>query len=331
MDKRELVLQTFNNERPERTPVGFWFHFIEDPEADGFKNPALFQQNIAGHKKFFEEFEPDFVKIMTDGFFIYPNERFIKARNAAEFGAIESIGANNEWIEKQVEFAKTIRAMLDGKVLSFYNVFSPATLFRFCRKLPDGKRLADFIIEDREAAARALNTVARDLAVLVERILGEAEIDGIYYSVQDINDERIDDWLRQNILDPVNCAVLDAANKKSRYNILHICGYEGFHNKLSHFIDYPAQIINWAAVVENETLGKGKKLFNGKPVIGGFGSTTRDVLYRGGRPEIEAKTAAILQEAGTKGIALGADCTLPPDINLDHLRRVRDKAAAISK
>jgi uroporphyrinogen decarboxylase len=331
MNKRDLVLQAFNNERPERTPVGYWFHFIENPEADGFKNPALFQQNIAGHKKFFEKFEPDFVKIMTDGFFIYPNKCFLTAQNAAEFGNTESIGPRHEWIERQVVFAKMIRAMLGGKALCFYNVFAPATLFRFGRGVPDGKALAAFIAEDREAAARALNVAARDIAVLIERVLGEAGVDGIYYSVQDINDSRVDAEIQEKILDPVNCAVLDAANKKSRYNILHVCGYEGFHNKLSHYADYPAQIINWASVVEGVPLGAGKKLFNGKPVIGGFGSTVKDILYRGSRAEIEAETAAILKEAGTRGVALGADCTIPPDINLDHLRWVRDKAAALSK
>ncbi|MDR1363415.1 MAG: uroporphyrinogen decarboxylase [Spirochaetaceae bacterium] len=329
MNKRDMVLQVFNNERPERTPVGFWFHFIEDPEADGFKNPALFQQNIAGHKKFFDEFDPDFVKIMTDGFFIYPNKPFLTARNAAEFGQTKPIGARHEWIEKQVEFAKTIRGMLSAGTPCFYNVFAPATLFRFGRGVPGSNALADFIAEDREAAASALNAVAQDLAILVERVLGEAGVDGVYYSVQDINDKRIDAEIREKIIDPVNCAALDAANKKSRYNIIHICGYEGFHNQLSHFTAYPAQIINWASAVENIPLGAGKKLFNGKPVIGGFGNTVKDILYCGSRAEIEAETAAVLKEAGTTGVALGADCTIPPDINLARLRWVRDKAAAL--
>jgi uroporphyrinogen decarboxylase len=331
MNKKELVLAAFNNERPERVPVGFWFHFIEDPAEDGFKNPALFKANIDGHRKFLEEFEPDFVKIMTDGFFNYPNGRFYTARSASEFGMVESIGAHHEWIEKQVEFAKTMRSLIGGSTLCFYNIFAPATLFRFGRGDSDLKRLADFIAEDRDAAAQALNAVARDLAVLAGRILGEAGIDGLYYSVQDIIDSRIDQNIREKIVDAANFTVLDEANRKSRLNILHICGYEGFRNDLSHFVPYPAQIINWAAVVEGAPLGAGKKLFNGKPVIGGFDNTVNGVLYRGSRAEIEAETEAILKEAGFSGVALGADCTLPPDINLERLRWVRDKAASLSE
>jgi uroporphyrinogen decarboxylase len=330
MDKKDLVLQVFNNEEAERAPVGFWFHFIDDPAADGFKNPALFDQCIDGHRKFFREFEPDFVKIMTDGFFCYPNELFYSARNAAGMGDIKSIGHKHLWIEKQVEFAKTIRGLLGGKALCFYNIFSPATLFRFGRGGQDGKMLADFLVEDREAVSAALNTVAGDLAFLAERVLDEAGVDGIYYSVQSVEDSRIDDGTRERFLDAANLTVLEAANRKSRYNILHICGYEGYRNELSHFASYPAQIINWAVNVEGLSLGAGKKLFGGKPVIGGFGNTVKDVLYRGSRVEIEAKTEAILKEAGRKGVVLGADCTLPPDINLERLRWVRDKAAALS-
>ncbi|MDR0382743.1 MAG: uroporphyrinogen decarboxylase [Spirochaetaceae bacterium] len=330
MNKYDLIEQVLNNGRPERVPVGFWFHFVEDPAADGFKNPAIFDENIAGHRKFVEEFDPDFVKIMTDGFFIYPNRRFYAARSAAELGQVEPIGAGHEWIEKQVEFAKKARDVIGGSTPCFYNIFAPATLFRFGRGEADLKALADFIVEDGDAVARGLDAVARDLASLAERVLDEAGVDGVYYSVQDIADSRIGDEARKKSFDAANFTALKAANGKSSRNILHICGYDGFRNDLSRFADYPAQIFNWATAVEGTPLGAGKKLFNGKPVIGGFGNTVKEVLYRGNRAEIEAATAAILEESGFNGVALGADCTLPPDINLDRLRWVRDKAAELS-
>ena len=31
--KRDLVLKAFNNEKTERVPVGFWFHFAKDESA----------------------------------------------------------------------------------------------------------------------------------------------------------------------------------------------------------------------------------------------------------------------------------------------------------
>ena len=73
--KREWVLQAFKNESVDKVPVGFWYHFTTDEErSDGF-NPEIFNKNIAGHKKFVADVNPDFVKIMSDGFFTYPNEQ----------------------------------------------------------------------------------------------------------------------------------------------------------------------------------------------------------------------------------------------------------------
>jgi uroporphyrinogen decarboxylase len=340
--KRDLVAEAFNNGRPERVPVGFWFHFVKDPEKDCFRKPSVFSANLAGHGKFCMEFQPDFVKIMTDGFFRYPNKRFLGAETAAEFGRAESIGEAHRWIETQVMLAKVVRQTASdyasfpiadrdkasADIMTFYNIFAPATLFRFGRG-NTGKTLADFIAEDRDAAASALLTAAGDLAILVRRLIEEVHIDGIYFSVQDINDSRIDAEARAKTLDPANLAVLEAA-KGAPYNILHICGYEGHKNDLAHYADYPAQVFNWATAVEGVPLGAGKRLFGGKPVIGGFANTTDGVLYRGSRAEVEAETAAILAEAGTKGVVLGADCTIPRDISIDRLRWVRDKAAQIN-
>jgi uroporphyrinogen decarboxylase len=80
--------------------------------------------------------------------------------------------------------------------------------------------------------------------------------------------------------------------------------------------------------VEGISLGTGKKLFGGKPLIGGFDNTVNGLLYRGGKEAIEAETDRLLKEAGRRGIALGADCTVPRDIDLQRLAWVRERAAA---
>jgi uroporphyrinogen decarboxylase len=336
MSKRELVLKAFRNEKPERTPVGFWFHYAKDELVDGFENPEVFEANIAGHRKFYTDFQPDLVKIMTDGYFIYPNKLFMEARTLDDLRKVQPIGENHEWIERQVAFAKTIRGIFGDEVLSFYNIFSPTTLFKFGNHGEKNatKLFADFAVEDAAALVRALRVLAGDLAILARRVISEAKVSGIYYSVQDVADSRFSDALRLSVNAPADHVVLDAANEAGAVsetgalNILHICGYEGQRNQLSHYVDYPAQIINWAAAVEQVSLSQGKRPFGGRPVIGGFDSTVNGVLYKGGKAEIEAETKRLLQEAGTIGVVLGADCTIPRDIKLDHLRWVRDAATA---
>ncbi|GHV63241.1 uroporphyrinogen decarboxylase [Spirochaetia bacterium] len=332
MSKRDLMAKVFKNEKAERVPIGFWFHYAKDELVDGFKNPEIFDINIAGHRKFYNEFKPDFVKIMTDGYFIYPNEPFIGAEKASDLRKVKPLGEKHEWIEKQVAFAKTLTGFFGSEVMSFYNLFAPATLFRFAR-LKSGKAnksLTDFIVEDKDAVACALDAAAQDLAALARRVIGEGRADGVYYSTQDLNDSRVSEDVQEKIVTPADYKVLEGANSAGRYNILHICGYEGCRNNLARYADYPAQIINWATVVEQVSLAEGKKIFRGKPVIGGFDNTVKGVLYRGGKAEIEAETERLLKEAGAVGVVLGADCTIPQHIDLHHLQWVRDKAASFS-
>ncbi|MDR0410975.1 MAG: uroporphyrinogen decarboxylase [Treponema sp.] len=319
--------QVFNNEKTEHTPVGFWFHYAEDETEDGFKNPAIFDINIEGHKKFYAEFEPDFIKIMTDGFFVYPDDAFQKAQKAADLRDVKPIGENHPWIEKQVAFAKTLADVWSGEVLSFYNIFAPAALFRFARGNRDGveETLAGFIDEDAEAVGYAFGVVAKDTVALVKRIINEGGADGIYYSTQDLNGGKTTEQIRRRLVQANDLTVLNAANDVSQYNILHICGYAGRRNNLMHFIDYPSQIVNWAVTVEGVSLEQGKKLFKNKPVIGGFDNTKNSVLYKGSQKEIEAETKRILAGSGARGVILGADCTVPRDIDIQRLQWVWNK------
>jgi uroporphyrinogen decarboxylase len=331
MSKRELLLQVLRNQPAERVPVGFWFHCTPDELVDGMSDRRMIEENLEGHRRFYREFEPDFIKIMTDGFFRYPSEVFLNAREPSELRRMRSIGKDHPWIEKQVEFAKTLTGIFGSELMSFYTIFAPATLFKFARNKsgvsPD-RVLADFMLADSAATARALEIAAGDLAVLAERVIREGGVDGVYFSAQEVSDSRIEPALYGAVIAPSDLRALEGANAAGQYNILHICGYTGHRNDISRFASYPAQIINWAAAFEGLPLGEGKRLFGGRPVIGGFDNTAEGLLYRGSREEIEAETDRLLDEAGTAGVILGADCTLPRDINLDHLRRVRDRAAA---
>ena len=73
-------------------------------------------------------------------------------------------------------------------------------------------------------------------------------------------------------------------------------------------------------------MSKGKTLFGGRAVIGGFGQTEQDLLYKGTEAEIKEETRRLLQDAGTTGVILGADCTIPRDTDPKHLQWVREAA-----
>lgn len=73
VSRRDLIAKVFNNEKADRVPVGFWHHFLGDEVgADAFAHPELTDKVLAGQADFYKAFQPDLIKIMTDGYFSYP-------------------------------------------------------------------------------------------------------------------------------------------------------------------------------------------------------------------------------------------------------------------
>jgi uroporphyrinogen decarboxylase len=317
MTKREIVLKAFNNEETPRVPVGFWFHFLpEERWRDGLKDPEVLELNISGHKRFIETFRPDFVKIMSDGFFTPPAPEI---KTPMGLSSIIPLAADDEWIEKQVRLVKAVCG-LNKELAYFYNIFSPLTTLRF---ILGAEKLISFIAFSFEDVTIAANNLAITLSRLAKRVIMEAGADGIYLSVQNPDLEWVRDEDYAEYFSPADLTVLNAANKVSSDNILHICGYEGVRNNLAAWADYPAKAFNWAVNVEGVPLWEGKALFPGKTVIGGFANPKGSLLDTGSREEIERFVKDLLKRTGRRGVIIGADCTVTPDLAPERLEWVR--------
>jgi len=303
-EKRELVLKAFRGESVDRVPVGFWHHFTtEDEWLHGFENPEIIDKNKAGHKKFIEEVKPDFVKLMSDGFFAYPQPAFKDFKSISDLQTPEDI-------------------------VAIYNIFAPVTYFKWLvGKVSGGDdTIADYIEENREALKHVLDVIGEDIASLSQRVIKEAGADGIYLSVQSIQDNRVSAEIYKEIIAPSELKVLDAANEAKGHNILHICGYEGARNNIELFKDYPAQVVNWAVGPEGISLAKGRNIFGGRTVLGGFENGKDGLLYTGTKKAIQEKVREIIADTGTHGLIIGADCTIPSDINHERIEWVREAA-----
>ena len=325
-EKRELVFKAFNNEKTYRVPVGFWFHYTPNELLSAYDHPEYRDLNINGHKNFVKSFKPDFVKLMSDGYFLEPQTAQIlkKVKKAADLRKLQPIAPNDKWIKDQVSLVKKLTTSFGKEVATFYNIFAPATAFKWAAG--GDKKLAAFIKEDKDAVIYALSVIAQNTSILAREVIKSGKADGIYLSVQTIQDLSVGPDLYSEVIAPTELAVLSSANAAGGTNILHICGYEGVKNNLSLFKNYPAKVINFASVVEGVSLKKGKALFGGKAVIGGFENTKKGLLYKGTKEEIQAETKRLLKEAGKTGIILGADCTVPKDINFERFEWVREAA-----
>ena len=327
--KKELVLAAMDNKVTARVPVGFWFHFLQDEVgSNAFENPELTDTVLQSETRYIETTKPDFVKIMSDGFFPYENKTAAHLRCAADFKKITPLPDDSPWFTQQIEYVKKLTSRYGQDLAMFYNVFSAGTTVKFMYPDEPGREkfLADAVMEDPSAVRQGLDVISADLAKLVKRVIAEGGATGIYFSVQNLLGPGITKDVYDHTLAPGEKAVLAAANSASPYNILHICGYAGHRNDLSWYADYDVKTINWAAVVEGIPLEEGRKIFSGRAALGGFGNLNTEVLYTGTKEEIQEETKRILAHAGRQGIILGADCTVPRDTNWEHFEWVREAA-----
>lgn len=320
MTKRERLMHAFNNEAVDRIPFGFWYHFSPDDDFG--------QQTVEEHLKLYRDTDMDMIKVMCDGYFNYPNPYIEKVTCAEDWFSLTPLGEDHPFITKQVERAKGVVNGVKGECCVFYNVFCPMSLMRFGTS---EELLMRHIKENPKAVCHAFEVIAQDIKALVRRLITEAGCDGIYYCVQNAEQFRFTAEEYRTLVRPAELDVLTYANSLSDNNILHCCGWAGDKNRVEVWQDYPAKAVNWAVYVEQMNLTEGKEFFGGKCVLGGFDNRKEGVLYSGSKEEIEKETEKIVTAAGSTGIVLGADCTLPSDIDTQRIKWVGDKLKKLAE
>lgn len=319
MNKRERVEAFFRNEETDYVPACFWRHYI--PELERGEDVA------EAHLKFYRETDLDLVKISSDGFFGWPAKALEDLTDVSALYHIEHVSAEHPFIRGQIERAKKIVQALDGECFTLYTTFCPMSLFR----LQVGwDKMMECIRRDPKAVLHACDVIAEDQKKLIEGLLREAGVDGLFYSVQNaeltrFTPEEYREWVR-----PSDRKILDYANSLSRYNVLHCCGWDadaaGTHNHMESWQDYPAGAVSWAAYVDRLDTAGIRAFFGGMPAWGGFDNRSCGLLYRGTKQEIMEETLRLVAENGRKGYMLGPDCSLPTDVDIEHIKWVVEAA-----
>ncbi len=310
MDKRTRVLAAMNGEAVDKVPVGFWFHFLGERSTG--------EACVRGHLDYYRRADVDFMKIMSDGFTVDPD---FKIATAADWSRIRPKGPKSAYVEGQVERCKRIAEELKGECCLFYNIFAPFTLIREMKQTSDEMVMAH-LKENEAGILSALQAVAEDQASLIERVMTEAGFDGGYFSFQGGEEDRFSPEEYARLITPSDRVALDHAHTLGDNHFVHMCGYIGRKNHLDSWKDYPSKVVNWATYIEGLTLREGHARF-GKPVLGGFDNRKQGLLYTGTKEQIQAETRRLIDDFGsTTGIIIGADCTIPYDIDLERIQWV---------
>jgi len=315
MTKRERVIAAMNNQPVDRPPVGFWFHFPEEKQ--------LGQPCIDAHLAYYNHIDTDIAKLMCDGYFDYPNPVAKAAKRSEDWFAMKPLGPESDFIRGQVARAKAVKEGLESDCLVLYNVFAPFSSIRFGTS---DELVMRHLRENPEAIHYALNVIAQDNALLCEKLITEAGIDGVYYCVQGGEKNRFTPEQYRRHIGPSDRMVLEHANRFSDLNVLHCCGWAGIPNHLEVWQDYPTKAINWACFVEDVDLTQGKTFFGGKCVLGGFDNRAGSLINNGTREEIRRYTHELIRKHGAPGVMIGADCTLPATIDPQRIQWVVDAA-----
>lgn len=327
-NKRDLLMTAIEGrEEVVRVPVGFWHHFVlGEDQFKGLEEPEILDRVIKGHLDYYKTVNPDMMKLMNEGFFGYPPIMGNPLQTAEDLLKIKAVGPDHPWIIKQVEHVRKLTELFGPEVMTFYNVFAPLQVIRIRLEFLDMDferfvYLAEHFPEELKAVGLEIQ---KDITTLVEKLFEETSLDGIYYCVQNIQSESYDRARYEKIIAPTETEVLQRANELSPYNILHICGYAHHVNDLALYQGYEAAIYNWAVHTEGVSIPEGRHLFPGKCILGGFDNNPGTLIDQGSQQELSTYVEELIKENGWRGFIIGADCSIPNDIDDRQVRHISD-------
>lgn len=320
MNKKERLMAVLNGQMPDRTPVGFWFHF----EGEQEKGDACVQ----AHLDYYRATDIDFVKIMSDGLG-YPLQATIRC--ADDWATVSPLPRDSAFFTDTVERCARINEALKNECYTFYNFFSPFNIVRACpvctQEALQGRTADETVMahlrENPAALRHALSVIAQDLAYLAELVIRDGGCLGIYQSVQGAEKGRMTAEEYRSVVEPSDCIVINGFEAASKYNILHMCSWAGYPNHLEYWKAYPCRVKNWGIGIEGLTLSQAEDFFGKNTVLLGGMDNRRDYpLYCGNKQEVQAAVQGVLAEMKGTPFILGADCTVPNTIDLEHIRWV---------
>lgn len=297
MNKVERVRAALAGAEVDRVPASFWFHFTRD-KARG-------EASVKAHLDYYRESGIDFLKIMNE----HPYQANVDIKTPADWRQVRPAPLSSSFYQGQLDEIKRLVDALQGECLTVTTIFGPFS---------EGNHTANNMVTehlkaDPEAVNQGLAAIAESLAEFAGACV-EAGASGIYYSAQGGEEDRFSEEEFLNYIKPHDLTVLNAVRDQGEFHLLHICKDR---IRLNLYADYPSHAVNWAATKHNLSLKEGHELFK-RPVVGGMGD--RGIIVDGSPEAIQGAVQEIIADFGSRGLMIGADCTLPTDIDVNNIR-----------
>lgn len=297
MNKVERVRAAIAGEEVDRVPAGFWFHFPAD-SAHG-------RASVEAHLDYYRASGVDFVKIMNE----HPYESRVRIEEPADWARVEPAPLSAPFYQEQLAEVRAIVEALDGEALAIVTLFGPFSSGNHA----SGNRVTEHIKTEPDPVHKGLAAIAESLAAFAHACV-DAGAAGIYYSAQGGEVDRFTREEFETYIKPHDIRVLQDVADHGGFHVLHVCRDRV---RLDSFADYPSHVVNWAATKQNPSLAEGRELFE-RTLLGGMDD--RGIMVDGSEDEIRSQVHEVIRQVSSRAFILGADCTLPTDIDVTHIR-----------
>ena len=148
----------------------------------------------------------------------------------------------------------------------------------------------------------------------------QAGVESVYYAALGaerrwFTDEEFARWI-----EPFDKLILSEIRKAGCKVFLHICkdGLEmGRYQGYGELCD----VVNWGVYEAPYPVEEARKLFPGKAIMGGLANRS-GVMVEGSKEELAQAARDTVARYGDTGFILGADCTLPTEIDYGRIRAI---------
>jgi uroporphyrinogen decarboxylase len=300
VNKREMMSGLIHGEAPAGyTPAAFFLHF--GPEYhEG-------QAAVDRHVQFFRTTGMDFVKIQYEqgmsAFPITSPADWARAPRLSEADFEPTVGV--------------VRGLVEAAGREAFVILTLYSPFMWARHLAGDEVLHEHLRDYPAQAAKGLEISTENVLTLV-RACRRAGVDGFYASTQGGEAFRFGQSDRfERMVKPTDLAVWNEISG-CRFNILHICDFEGAYDDLTPFLDYPGHLVNCSLEVGGKrmTPREAASMF-GRPFMGGL--ERKGLLATGTPGEVDRAARAVLADAPERFV-LAADCTVPADTSWENLK-----------
>jgi uroporphyrinogen decarboxylase len=301
-NKRERMLQWLAGKTdPRYTPAAFFLHF--GPE---YKNGSAAAKR---HLEFFRQTDMDFVKIQFEQ--TYERQAFLQKPSDWSKLTLRKI----DFYEPLIHTVRDLVKAAKKDSLLLMTLYSPYMCAGHCATSPVLRRHLE---ENPDAVKRGLEILTESQMIFVRACI-QAGIDGFYMSTQGSEARQFSNSrIFTHYIKPADLVAMKEVSTACPFNILHVCDYVAPYAGYDAVVDYPGQVVNCNPQLTNRKLSwqEISSMFR-RPCMGGL--DRHGILNKGTAAQVEAEIRQVVKSAPRQFI-LGADCTVPGDLDWTRLR-----------